>query len=72
MRRVFTHGTSPVGGIYWVPDGADGWIAVSLLEKNLVLAWFSPYASQSVDPRFERLSKALGGIAPEVHALPTG
>ena len=72
MRRVFTHGTTPLGGVYWVPDGADGWIAVRLLEKNLVLAWFPPYPSQSVDPRFDRLTKALRGIAPEVRTLPTG
>jgi hypothetical protein len=70
MRRVFTHGTNPVGGVYWVPDGADGWIAVRLLEKNLVLAWFPPYPSQVLDARFDRLTKALRTIAPEVRALP--
>jgi hypothetical protein len=72
MRRVFTHGNRPEGGVYWVPDGADGWIAVRLLEKNLVLAWFPPYPSQSLDTRFARLTEALRSIAPEVRTLPTG
>jgi hypothetical protein len=72
MRRVFTHGNPPVDGVYWVPDGADGWIAVRLLEKNLVLAWFPPYPSQALDERFDRLTEALRSIAPEVRPLPTG
>jgi hypothetical protein len=72
MRRVFTHGGNAVNGVYWVPDGADGWIAVRLLEKNLVLAWFPPYPTQSLDARFDRLTKALRAIAPEVRALPSG
>jgi hypothetical protein len=70
MRRIFTHGNNAVRGVYWVPDGADGWIAVRLLERNLVLAWFPPYPSQALDPRFDRLTEALHGIAPEVRALP--
>ncbi len=37
-------------GVYWVPDGADGWIAVRLLEKNLVLAWYPPYPTQALTP----------------------
>jgi hypothetical protein len=72
MRRIFTFGNDPVRGVYWVPDGADGWIAVRLLERNLVLAWFPPYPSQSLDARFDRLTRALHGIAPEVRAQPTG
>ena len=72
LRRVFTHGSNAERGVYWVPDGADGWIAVRLLEKNLVLAWFPPYPSQALDDRFDRLTTALHGIAPQVRALPTG
>jgi hypothetical protein len=67
MRRVFTHGVNAdPGGVYWVPDGADGWIAVKLLERNLVLAWFPPYPTQELDARFARLSDAVGALAPEV------
>jgi hypothetical protein len=70
LRRLFTHRSAPYRGVYWVPDGADGWIAVRLLDRNLVLAWFPPYPSQSLDDRFTRLTDALHGIAPEVRARP--
>jgi hypothetical protein len=67
MRRVFTHGVNAdPDGVYWVPDGADGWIAVKLFERNLILAWFPPYPTRNLDARFDRLSTAVGALAPEV------
>jgi hypothetical protein len=67
MRRVFTHGVNAdPGGVYWVPDGTDGWIAVKLLERNLVLAWFPRYPTRELDARFDRLSAAIDALAPEV------
>jgi hypothetical protein len=71
LRRVFTHGGNPdPQGVYWVPDGADGWIAVKLMERNLILAWFPPYPTQQLDPRFTRLEDAVHAFAPEVRARP--
>ena len=67
MRRIFTHEVNAdPDGVYWVPDGADGWIAVKLFERNLILAWFPPYPTRNLDARFDRLSTAVGALAPEV------
>ena len=64
LRRVFTHGTAPDGrGIHWVPDQAGGWIAVTLYDRNLVVAWFPPYPSHEVDARWSRLQKAVATFA---------
>lgn len=66
MRRVFTNGVTPTErGIYWVPDRAGGWIAVTLFDRNLVLAWFPTYPSRRIDARWERLSRRLRALAPE-------
>jgi hypothetical protein len=68
MRRVFTNGVPPnKRGIYWVPDRAGGWIAVTLFDRNLVLAWFPRYPSRQIDARWERLSRRLRALAPESH-----
>jgi hypothetical protein len=67
MRRVFTHGGNPdPDGVYWAPDQAGGWIAVKLLERNLILAWFPPYPTRDLDGRFSRLTDAVRAFAPEV------
>jgi hypothetical protein len=67
MRRVFTHGGNPdPDGVYWVPDQAGGWIAVKLLERNLILAWFPPYPTRDLDGRFSRLTDAVRAFAPDV------
>ena len=67
MRRVFTHGENPdPDGVYWVPDQAGGWIAVRLLERNLILAWFPAYPTRELDARFQRLTDAAHALAPEV------
>ena len=66
MRRVFTNGLAPDSqGIHWVPDRLGGWIAVTVYDRNLVLAWFSPYRSRETDPSWLRLSRAVRGIAPQ-------
>jgi hypothetical protein len=65
MRRVFTNGrSSNRRGIYWVPDQAGGWIAVTLYDRNLVVAWFSPSGSRRTDARWGRLQHAVDGFAP--------
>jgi hypothetical protein len=66
MRRVFTNGASPdARGIHWVPDRTGGWIAVTLHNRNLVLAWFPPYGARSTDASWTRLNRAVRRIAPQ-------
>jgi hypothetical protein len=66
MRRVFTNGVSPDSrGIHWVPDRMGGWIAVTLFERNLVLAWFPPYPSRDTDRSWLRLTRAVKKLAPQ-------
>ena len=56
MARVFTHGGRPdARGIYWVPDRAGGWIAVTLFPANLCVGWFPPRGARAVDERWRRL-----------------
>jgi hypothetical protein len=65
MKRVFTNGVAPnPQGIHWVPDRAGGWIAVTVFERNLVLAWFPRYGSQELDDRWYRLQGAVAELAP--------
>ena len=65
MRRVFTNGLAPdQRGIYWVSDRLGGWIAVTLYDRNLILAWFPPYRSREIDPSWLRLNRAVGQLAP--------
>jgi hypothetical protein len=67
MRRVFTHGVKPdARGIHWVSDRAGGWIAVTVYERNLLLAWFPPHGSRGIDPGWVRLDRALLRFAPRV------
>jgi hypothetical protein len=66
MRRVFTNGVAPdARGIYWVPDRLGGSIAVTLYDRNLVLAWFPPYRSRSTDGSWTRLTQAVRSLAPQ-------
>jgi hypothetical protein len=66
MRQVFTNGVAPDSrGIYWVPDRMGGWIAVTLFDRNLVLAWFPPYRSRSTDGSWTRLTRAVRQLAPQ-------
>jgi Enoyl-(Acyl carrier protein) reductase len=51
-------------GIHWVPDRTGGWIAVTLYDRNLVLAWFPSYPSRETDLRWTRLSRAVRQLAP--------
>ena len=65
MRRVFTSGVAPDRrGIHWVPDRMGGWIAVTLFDHNLVLAWFPPYPSRATDLSWTRLNRAVRHFAP--------
>jgi hypothetical protein len=65
MRRVFTSGVEPDSqGIHWVPDRMGGWIAVTLYDRNLVLAWFPQYRSRSTDMSWVRLTRAVMRLAP--------
>jgi len=65
LQHVFTHGKmADPRGIYWVPDQAGGWIAVTLYDRNLVVAWFAPSPSKRVDERWLRLQKAVATFAP--------
>ena len=69
MRRVFTHGVKPDGrGISWVPDRAGGWIAVTVYDRNLLVAWFPPGGSRGVDASWLRLHRAVRAFAPAVRA----
>jgi hypothetical protein len=71
LRRVFTHGTRPDRrGIHWVPDQAGGWIAVTLYERNLVVAWFPSTRGQLVDARWGRLQRAVATFAPLAKSSP--
>jgi hypothetical protein len=71
MRRVFTNGVAPDSrGIYWVPDRMGGWIAVTLFDRNLVLAWFPPYRSRSTDGSWTRLTQAVQSLAPQGRLKP--
>lgn len=64
LRRLFTHGTPPDRrGVHWVPDRTGGWIAVSLYDRNLVLAWFPSYPSRELDARWVRLRQAIATFA---------
>jgi hypothetical protein len=65
LRHVFTQGRTPDRrGIYWVPDQADGWIAVTLFERNLVVAWFPIPSARAIDERWQRLQRAVATFAP--------
>jgi hypothetical protein len=65
MRRVFTHGVAPDRrGIHWVSDRAGGWIAVTVYESNLLVAWFAPTGSRRIDPSWARLDRAVLRFAP--------
>jgi hypothetical protein len=65
LRRVFTHGKPPDRhGVHWVPDQAGGWIAVTLYERNLVVAWFPSTPGHRVDARWRRLQCAVATFAP--------
>lgn len=65
MRRVFTNGVQPDSrGIHWVPDRMGGWIAVTLYDRNLVLAWFPRYPSRATDMSWVRLTRAVERLAP--------
>jgi hypothetical protein len=69
MRRVFTHGVKPDRrGISWVPDRVGGWIAVTVYERNLLVAWFPPGGSRGVDATWSRLHGAVRGFAPPVRS----
>jgi hypothetical protein len=69
MRRVFTHGVKPDRrGISWVPDRVGGWIAVTVYERNLLVAWFPPGGTQGVDATWSRLHRAVRGFAPPVRS----
>jgi hypothetical protein len=64
LRRLFTHGTPPDRrGVHWVPDRTGGWIALSLYDRNLVLAWFPSYPSRELDARWLRLRQAIATFA---------
>jgi hypothetical protein len=64
MRRVFTNGIAPdERGIHWVPDRMGGWIAVTLFDRNLVLAWFT--RSRDTDMSWLRLTRAVRQLAPQ-------
>jgi hypothetical protein len=67
MRRVFTHGVKPdARGIHWVSDRAGGWIAVTVYDRNLLVAWFPPGGTRGVDASWMRLDRAVRRIAPRV------
>ncbi len=65
MRRVFTHGVAPDRrGIHWVSDRAGGWIAVTVYERNLLIAWFARSGSRRIEPSWARLDRAVLRFAP--------
>jgi hypothetical protein len=69
MRRVFTHGVKPDRrGISWVPDRVGGWIAVTVYERNLLVAWFPPGGSRGIDATWSRVHRAVRGFAPPVRS----
>jgi hypothetical protein len=64
LQRLFTHGTPPDRrGVHWVPDRTGGWIAVTLFDRNLVVAWFPSYPSRALDSRWRRLQRAVTTFA---------
>jgi hypothetical protein len=64
LRRLFTHGVaSDSRDVYWVPDRTGGWIAVTLYDRNLVVAWFPTYPSRELDDRWVRLQRAISLFA---------
>jgi hypothetical protein len=64
LRRLFTHGTPPdPHGVHWAPDRTGGWIAVTLFDSNLVVAWFPSYPSRDLDGRWRRLQRTIGAFA---------
>lgn len=65
MRRVFTHGVRrDARGIHWVSDRVGGWIAVTVHQRNLLLAWFPPHGSRGIDATWIRLDRAVRRFAP--------
>jgi hypothetical protein len=71
MRRVFTNGVAPdEQGIHWVSDRMGGWIAVTVFERNLVLAWFT--RSRDTDTSWLRLMRAVKRLAPQRTLRPRG
>lgn len=65
MRRTFTHGVRrDARGIHWVSDRAGGWIAVTVYQRNLLVAWFPPSGRRGVDARWARLDRAVRRFAP--------
>jgi hypothetical protein len=65
MRRVFTHGVKrDARGIHWVSDRTGGWIAVTVYDRNLLVAWFPPHGSRGIDPSWTRLDRAVLRLAP--------
>jgi hypothetical protein len=65
MRRVFTHGVKrDRHGIHWVPDQAGGFIAVTVYQRNLLVAWFPPGGSRGIDSSWTRLDRVVRRIAP--------
>jgi hypothetical protein len=69
MRRVFTHGVTPdQRRIHWVPDRAGGWIAVTVYERNLLVAWFPPGGSRGIDASWSRLDRAVRVFAPRARS----
>jgi hypothetical protein len=65
MRRVFTHGVKrDRRGIHWVPDQAGGFIAVTVYQRNLLVAWFPPGGSRGIDSSWTRLDRIVRRIAP--------
>jgi hypothetical protein len=67
MRRVFTHGVKRDRfGIHWVPDRTGGWIAVTVYDRNLLVAWFPPHGSRGIDASWRRLHRSVVRFAPRV------
>jgi hypothetical protein len=67
MRRVFTHGVArDRRGIHWVSDRLGGWIAVTLYDRNLLVAWFPPGGAHGVDASWQRLDRSVRRFAPRV------
>jgi hypothetical protein len=68
MRRVFTHGVKrDRHGIHWVPDQAGGFIAVTVYQRNLLVAWFPPGGSRGIDSSWTRLDGVVRRIAPRAY-----
>jgi hypothetical protein len=68
MRRVFTHGVKrDRHGVHWVPDRAGGFIAVTVYQRNLLVAWFPPGGSRGIDSSWTRLDRVVRRIAPRAY-----